>query len=448
MTKKVVIVGGGVAGLAAALAHHEAGWKVHVVEARDRLGGRAWSLQKDSDAHDYDNGPHVILGCYHSFRRILRSLGSEGLFHQPPALRLSFLSQGGGIQRLSPPSLPAPLHLTVGLLRIGGLRLGEKLGMLRTAVLPFMPLPDRRESLEAWMRRKRVSRTSRSLLITPLCRAILNVEPEEASARLFLSTLREAFSGRRKHSALWAPSAPWSEILDRPAQALCAREGIEVSLKSPVQALESRPGQSPVVKLRDGTCLDAQDRVVLAVPWDVCHRLLTEALGAPPQGSPWGQDIQAAPIVTVYLDLALGMLPFDDAVMGLVDGEPFHFLVRRADEAGHGRPGEPVGMLAGAAFGLDGRKAEEIITIALDQLAAFLGREEPWPESVTQSARVIREQGATIRAMPDIEKLRPKPGSGPMPGLLVCGDWTDTGLPSTLEGAARSGFALPVEARG
>ena len=130
MTQRVVILGGGVAGLAAAMAHHEKGWKVHVVEARGKLGGRAWSHQKNADTPELDNGPHVILGCYHSFRRLLRSLGSEGHFHQAPTLSLSWLSEGGRIQRLSPPALPAPFHLAIGLFAINGLALRERFGLV------------------------------------------------------------------------------------------------------------------------------------------------------------------------------------------------------------------------------------------------------------------------------------------------------------------------------
>jgi len=442
VSQRVLILGGGVAGLAAALAHHEAGWKVHVVESRPRLGGRAWSRSKGPGLPDLDNGPHVILGCYHSFRRLLQSLGSEGLFHQPGALGLAFVSPGGRVQRLAPPRLPAPLHLAVGLLSIDGLGWRERLGLLRTGLLPFGPLPPPSESLSAWMQRKGIRGASSSILITPLCRAIMNVEPDQASARLFVATLREAFLGGRRHSALWAPMASWGEILDQPAQALFARVGVELSLETRVAALKSREGLSPVVLLRDGTRLADQDRVVCALPWQATSQLLAGA--GVDFVSRWGQDIQPAPIVTVHLSLAEGDLPFEDAVMGLVDGAPFHFLVRRSDELGRGLPGHPVGMLAGAAFDLDGLPAREIVCIALDQLSVFIGREERWPPEVAESARVIREKDATIRAMPDVQELRPRPGPGPLPGLMVCGDWTDTGLPSTLEGAARSGFALPV----
>jgi len=425
---KVAVLGGGTAGLSSAVAHVEAGHQVFLIEARRLLGGRAWSRAAGREV--IENGPHVILGCYRAFRRLLRAFGSEGRFWVPDALRLTWLHRGGRITRLTPPRLPAPLHLVAGLLGMQGPTLHERFELLLAGVAPFTSHPPPGTTLARWIARAGLTGVATELLFEPLCRSIMNVELDAADAGLFLTTLREAFLGDRAHSAMWVPTATWGEILDAPARAWLARQGALVRTGARIIAVDTSARR---VRLSDGTELGGFDRLVCALPWHVAGRLLDAR--CVPRAT---LQLTGSPLLTVYAPLPEDALAFDDPVVALVAGHPFHFVIRQPDAAGRSRTDVPAAIMAGAADSLNGRSSREAIATALAQLAEFTGRTQPWPQRTYDDARTVREAAATIVPAPDV--VRPAPGPSAVPGVWLAGDWTDTGLPSTLEGAARSGF--------
>jgi hypothetical protein len=208
-----------------------------------------------------------------------------------------------------------------------------------------------------------------------------------------------------------------------------------------VRALE--PGaRAPAVQLEDGRVLNDHGRVVLALPWSEAARLDAGGRVAPRAG-----ELQPSPLVSVHLSLPAGSIAFSDPVVAFVDGQPFHFLCRRASDSGAARPDVPACLLAGGATDLDGQPARGIVGTALAQLALYLGRRDPWPARTVESATVLREPRATFAHLPGSRSARPRPGATALPGLWLAGDWTNSGLPATLEGAARSGFD-PLDAHG
>jgi squalene-associated FAD-dependent desaturase len=431
--RSVVVLGGGVAGLAAAVGHLEAGASVTLVEARQRLGGRAGSWPH-GELGEIDNGPHVLLGCYRAFRRLLSALGSDRLFWSQPSLQLAWLRAGSEILRLQPPRRLPPLHLVAGLLGVRGLRLSARARLVASALRIFLPLPAAATSLTTWMQRARIDDAARALLFEPLCRAVMNEEPSRTEARLFLRALREAFRGDVAGSAMRLPAAPWGHILDQPARALFFRHGVRLLLGRRAVALTPAPPALDVV-LDDGTRLTGHDRVVLALPWREAAALDTAGTFARRAAS-----LTASPLVTLYLRLPEGTLPFADPIVALVNGAPFHFLCRRVLLDGNADDRAPAALMAGGAASLDGLPQAGIVEAGLAQLARWLGRSQPWPETTRRSALVVREARATFTPLPGCGEHRPPPGPTPVPGLWLAGDWTDTGLPSTLEGAARSAF--------
>ena len=429
---KVAIIGAGAAGLASSVAHVENHYEVTLIEASHRLGGRAWARAHD----ELDNGPHVLLGCYRAFRRLLRAFGSEKGFDRRPSLELSYLLRGGRMLRLkSSPRVPPPLHLAAGLLQIEGLGIAGGLDLLFGAFATFALPPRRDETVEDWARRRGLGEWSRQIYLEPLCRAVMNAEPEQASAELFAATLREAFSGDHEHSAMWVPKRSWHALLHEPAARYCEKHHVRLRLGA--RALALLPGEkAPSIRLSNGDVLAGWDRIVVATPWDTTAKLLgdlPEARGL--------AGIQPSSIVTVHFELAEKELGFRDPIVALVGGAPFHFICRRAAGDGFARRRTHVSLLAGAAESLDGLPASEIKLRAARQLEEWLGRKTRFPETFVEEAKVVRESGATLMPSPGLESMRPAPGPTSRPGLWLAGDWCDVGLPSTLEGAARSAFA-------
>lgn len=428
--RRAFVLGGGVAGLVAAFGLADRGYQVALLESRGWLGGRAFSsLDRVSDRR-LDNGPHVMLGCYRETRALLRRLGTEDGFRQDRALSLAYRRRGGGVLRLGLARLPVPLAMPWALLRLA-LPWRTRLRALRGMLATLRRAPAS-WSLGDWLTRHRQHGDPDALLWRPLCRAIMNVEPEQAAADDFLRTLREAFAGRAAMAAFWVPARPWGELLGDPAPAALAAAGVELRLHARVRALDTAGGRVSTVVLTDGERLAVgpRDLVVSALPWSGLRTVLP---GLP---APLG-ELASSPIVSAFVELAAAAapLPDDGPVTALVDGDPFHFLMRT--------PGADVrrfALLAGGNRSFDGQAVDTIAARALAQLAAW------YPGVVVDGAsvRVRKEQHATFVAACGSAAARPAPGrlsAGPA-NLRVCGDWTATGLPATLEGAARSAAAM------
>lgn len=431
----VIVLGGGVAGLTAAFGLADRGHRVSLLESRPRCGGRAFSTPDKVLGRPIDNGFHVMLGCYRAMRGLCQRLGTERGFQQDERLEMRYRFAGGRGTSLSLSRLPVPLAMPWGVLRLGvgfGARLRALVGM--GSVLLGAPAS---WTFAEWLRRRWQRGAPDDVLWRPLCRAVMNCEPEEASASQFLATLREAFLGSASSAAFWVPKQTWGELIGDPAPAALEAAGVSLRTGARVQQLEVRDGRVAAVVLVGGERLEVgvDDLVVSALPWFA----LTRALGAAAP-APFGA-LQSAPIVTAYFDVADGVPPPDEGpVVALVGAAPFHFVLRT--------PGDDprrFALLSGGDRAFDGMSVDEIVAIARQQVAGYYDGVDVQRAVV----RVRKEQHATFVPSPDSASLRPRPGRlvGGPENLLVCGDWTATGFPATLEGAARSGEALVATLR-
>lgn len=428
--RRVIVLGGGVAGICAAFHALERGFAVELIEGHRWLGGRAFTLPHRDMSEPCDNGPHVMLGCYVEMRALLRRLGTEGGFTQPRGLRLTYADANGGLSRLRLPPGPAPLAFGPALLALRGLgvrgRVRALLGL--AAVLRDCPAE---WTVADWMRAHRQEGAPRRYLWDPMCRAIMNAEPNVVAARVLLATLRRAFLGSGAAAAIWLPKHPWSVLIGEPARASLASRGTQLTLGRRVERLIVESGRVTGIAFADERVepLGPGDDIVSALPWHALARVL-------PSGALPGAELRAAPLVSVYFDPDDDpCLPPDDLI-ALVDGAPFHFLARRPGARGFA-------LLSGGGAGLEGLPAAATIGAALGQIARHFPTARV---AASTRARVVKEARATFIASPGADPLRPKPGRLPgFDNLLVCGDWTATGLPSTLEGAAASARAATVE---
>ncbi|MCA8976576.1 MAG: hydroxysqualene dehydroxylase HpnE [Planctomycetes bacterium] len=429
--KRAYVLGGGVAGMTAALGLADRGHEVTLLESRRQLGGRAFAFHDRASSRRLDNGPHVMLGCYRSTRALLRRLGTEDRFERQRSLAMAYRCAGGVVTRLSLPRLPVPLAMPFGLLGLG-LGFGSKLrAMWGMATTLFGAGADL--TLDDWLRRRAQHGEPTDFLWQPLCRAIMNVEPEAAAAADFLFTLRTAFMGSAGGAAFWLPKVTWSEILGDPAPDVLAGAGVTLRTGARVTAMRSVGGRVTAIELGCGETIrvDGGTQIVAAMPWFALAKLLPGAVPA------FG-TLRSSPIVSAHFAIAANAAPLadDGPVVALPNGDPFHFVLRRP-----GAPAREFAMLSGGSRAFDGMQVDAIEAVARRQLARFYPGFDP---ATAATVRISKENLATFIARPGSRALRPKPGrlaSGP-DNMLVCGDWTDTGLPSTLEGAARSAEML------
>lgn len=433
--RRVFVLGGGVAGMAAAFGFADRGDDVTLLESRRQCGGRAFSSDDRDTDRRLDNGFHVMLGCYRGMRGLLRRLGTEDGFQQDRRLTMCyrFSPERQTSLRLSP--LPVPLAMPWALFRLG-MPLGARMRAFRGMASVVFGAPPQ-WTFADWLQKRGQQGEPDQVMWRPLCRAVMNVEPEDASAAEFLVTLREAFMGRASSAAFWIPKRPWSALLGDPAPAAFAKAGVALRTGARVTELGFVDGRIASIGVgKERIPVSARDLVVSAMPWFALRKLLVAsgiadaAFGA----------LRSAPIVTAYFtmqDVAdAACAPVDEGpVVALVGGAPFHFVLRT--------PGEPVGqfaLLSGGDRSFDGKSVAEIVDIAKDQLRTYYGDGAFVAALANAHVRIRKEQHATFVAGPGSALLRPKPGrlAGGPGNLAVCGDWTATGLPATLEGAVRS----------
>ena len=433
----IVVVGGGFAGLSAAALLAEQGKQVLVLDARPRLGGRATAFPDRETGEIVDNGQHVMFGCYRETLAFLRRIGAEGNVTIQESLAIPFLDERGGRTLLRCPALPPPLHLLAGVLRwqalpfrerLSALRLGPALLRARTMLdsrVPSTPAADHATVAE-WLRAHGQRPRVIEWLWEPLAVAALNQPITEAAAAPFVKVLAEMFGPTRRASALVLPARPLDEMYALPARTFIQKWGGTVRTDA-LARLTANGSRVTAVDVR-GTRIEA-DAVISTVPWHQLRTLFAEMPVALAGIVRNAAAMASMPIVTVNLW-------YDRVVMQ----EPFVGLPGRSMQwvfdkrRVFGEAASHLSLVSSAAASLSAHGNAELIDVAAREMAASL----PGARDATLvRATVIREKHATFSLSPG---QPPRPGPiTPLKNFFLAGDWTDTGLPGTIESAVVSG---------
>ncbi|HET9581777.1 MAG TPA: hydroxysqualene dehydroxylase HpnE [Gemmatimonadota bacterium] len=422
-----VVIGGGLAGMAAAFALRERGEPVVLLERRPFLGGRAFSFEDPQTGAVIDNGQHVLVGACDRLRAFLDRIGSRNAFRRQRRLRLPILDGRGRRADLAAAPLPAPFHLAVGLLRYRHLDAAARRSVL-AAVRELgqeAELDDDRP-LGDWLAGRDSPPAAVDRFWEPIVRPALNVRVAEASLPLSAFLVRRALRAGSTAGALWLPTTGLSAAIGSPALARLRAAGVDVRLEARAAALEVAEGRVVGLRLHDGTQVPAR-RVVCALPPEGADPLLLSA-GVAAGFAALGQSA----IVNVYLWYDRPVLPVPFA--GTFDS-PLQWVFDRRKILGEEAGGWCAGISLSAADDLVDQPKEAIAALcddALGRLFPARGRAR------LERSAVVKEPRATFRAGPGAATRRPGPVTG-IAGLFLAGDWTDTGWPATMEGAVRSG---------
>jgi squalene-associated FAD-dependent desaturase len=406
---RAVVVGGGLAGLAAALDLVEGGATVTLLEARPALGGAVQTLpEREGDpAPPPDNGQHVALGCCSEYLGFLRRIGQEAAIRRV-RLAMPVIDERRRVA-----------HLGAGvaaLLRYGHLALGERLrvGLIAQRIGQMRPENHDEETFGALLRTLGASRTAIDRFWDVFIRPALNLPADEASAALGIFTVKTALLGPRSASDLLLPTAPLGAMHGDAAARTLEQAGASVRTRSRIVALEADAAVTADGERAEGDCF------VLAVPPADAAELLGEP--APP--------LEDSPIVSVHLlfDRQLLRPP-----LAALLGSPAHWIFDRGRITGHEpETGQYLTVVSSGAPELVAIRGRELVELMRSAIVERLG-----PAELLWS-RVSREPQATFAGRPGTAALRPPPQTS-RPNVVRAGAWTATGWPATMEGAIRSG---------
>ena len=420
----VVVVGGGVAGIVAALDCAAAGATVTLVEVRPRLGGAAYSVVRDELS--LDNGQHVFLRCCTAYRELLTTLGSEALVELQPRLDIPVLAPGRPTVRLRRNGARPPLHLAGALLRYSHLSLRERVSAGRAALaLGRQPLDDSR-TLGDWLTDHGQSPRAISALWDLIALPTLNLRAAEASLALGAFVFQRGLLADASAGDVGLHRAPLQQIIGDPAAVALARAGVSVHLRWRAQRVTSIGGRFAVVGPDSWLGADA---VVVAVPHDRAAALLPpEAL----REARWPGALQSSPIVNLHV--VYDRRVFEHRFAAGVD-TPVQYVFDRTPAEWTQRQYLAVSLSgARAEMGMSTDTLRARFVPALAELLPAAG------EAQVEYFSATKEHAATFSALPGTAALRPS-ASTAIPGLVLAGAWTATGWPATLEGAALSGRA-------
>jgi zeta-carotene desaturase len=414
---KVLIAGGGLAGLAAAAALGGDGWEVDLFEARPYLGGRATSYAVPAGGEEVpetiDNCQHVLLRCCVNLLDFYRRLGVRDRikFYR----EFYFIEPGGRISVLKRGRLPAPLHFTESFLRMKCFGAADKMAIAR-GLLALRRDRTRRKDLDKismldWLLQKRqtphaIDRFWRQVLVSAI-----NEDLDRMAAVHGFQVFWLGFLSSADGYEMGIPSVPLGELYT--ADAWQRMPNVRLHLRSPVEHID---GSGFVV---EGKAVTA-DRYICTLPFE---KLAAVGLPAP--------DLQHSPITGVHLwfDREVTTLPHATLL-----GRTMQWMFNKDR-------GRYLQLVVSASRDLTALSRKEIIEIAVGDLRLFLPRVR---DANLVKAHVVKEQRATFSAGPGTEDLRPGTVSS-IGNLFMAGDWTRSGWPATMEGAVRSGY-LAAEA--
>jgi zeta-carotene desaturase len=417
-SKTVTVVGGGLAGIAAACALADSGYRVHLLERRPYLGGRASSYEHPGTGEVIDNCQHVLIGRCTSLIDLYRRLGVLSSIRWYD--RFTFLTPGGPPSVIQPGPLPAPFHSTLAFLRAPAFSFKDKLAIARglSTFMPGLP-PDTAENFLHWLHRHGQTQCAIDRFWKPVLVSALNEDLDRISVHYAAKVFRESFLLSPQSGRMGIPSIPLSELYGAATGYLRDR-GSEVSLRTSVESIAPSPngGWLTTTGYPEIPAIPS-DAVVLALSFEAMAALLP----ALPQ-NPGSQALDAnlaqfehSPITGIHLWFDREVTDLDHAVL--------------LDTAG-----SYIELVVSASRSLVPMQRQPIIDLALQELAQF------FPAIATAKllkAAVVKEVRATYSVRPLLDQIRPSSAS-PWPGIFLAGDWIATGWPATMEGATRSGY--------
>ncbi len=442
----VAVAGGGLAGLAAACALSEAGFRVTLFEKRPFLGGRASSYEHPGTGEVVDNCQHVLFRLCTNLMEFYRRIGVADQIRWFD--QMNFIEPGGRTSIMKSSFLPAPLHTAASFWNFSFLSVADKLSISR-ALMPITltELRDTGQSFQQWLDEHGQTPNAVARFWRPILVSALSEELDRISISAAAQVVRESMKspGARQ---MGVPTVPLTDLYNAAGEYVRRREGI-LHFRCPVESFAVDPSQVRVrVRGRDGdreaTEEEAFDYLIVALPFDALDRVLPNTSESAPVRAKLAH-FENSPITGIHMWFDRLISDLDHAV--LLDRTiqwMFHksrLQPIRTQAANGASAGSYIELVVSSSKALIDKSRTEIVDLALSEVREFFPAAR---EANLLKSTVIKEVNATYSPRPGIDVHRPTAVTA-WPRVFLAGDWTATGWPATMEGAVRSGY-LAAEA--
>ncbi|PJA98678.1 MAG: hypothetical protein CO128_06080 [Ignavibacteriales bacterium CG_4_9_14_3_um_filter_30_11] len=414
--KKCIVIGGGIAGLTSAVYLSKSGIKTEVIESKNKLGGRAYSIKDRENKTVIDNGQHILMGCYKETLKFISLINASDNFFYQRQLFIPFINSNSEIHYLEATKLFYPLNLFIGLLNHSFLNFSEKISLTTFFIkLAFSKNVDLNKlTVEEWLICEKQNENIRKTFWEIICVGTLNSGTKNASAQIFKDILKKMFLDGNFSSTLIIPQKGLSETYCQPANNYINKMGNKISLNENI--IELKIENNSVTKIiTDKRIIEDFDFVISAVPLTALTKFYS------------GDEIknislEYSCIISIHIWLKINKLK--NKFYGLINS-PIHWVFNHDDH---------ITLVISDANYLIKKSNDEIIDMCFAELKKYIKTKR---EDIIDY-KIIKEKSATF--IPNVENLNKRQTTKTkINNLFLAGDWTDTGLPATLEGAVISG---------
>jgi len=441
----VVVVGGGLAGIAAAVKLSNWGVSTTLIETRKRLGGRATSFVDPKTGQTLDNCQHVLMGCCTNLIDLYRRLGVADRIQWHN--HLYFADDQGTIDRLEADDLPAPLHMTRSLMSFKLFSVVEKIAISRGIFAILRLGPGRREQLHEmsfakWLANHRQPPGAIKKFWSVIVTSALNEKLDAVNAAYAIQVFQDGFLANDRAYVMGLPMVPLVNLYET-AQQVILDAGGEVSLSSSADSFVFDGHRITSIQLADGREIEA-DAFISALPYDRLEKICSGAMCQVDARLQKLGNFHASPIIGIHLwfdtpkERPLMRLPHVILTKG-----PLQWIFNKGYDPQLG--GQHLHGVISAAYELVDTPAEKIIDLAVTQIRSVMKRLSNAADARLLHGRVIKEKRATFSLSPGVDRLRATT-DGKIGNLFLAGDWCQTGWPATMEGATRSGYLAAAAA--
>jgi zeta-carotene desaturase len=435
----VAVAGGGLAGLAAACALADSGFRVTLFEKRPFLGGRASSYEHPGTGEVVDNCQHVLFRVCTNLIEFYERIGVADQIRWYD--QMNFIEPGGRTSVMKSSPLPAPLHTAPSFLQFPFLSAADKIAIARAMVpLTLMAQRDTGKSFQDWLDHHGQTKRAVERFWRPILISALSEELDRISISAAAQVVRESMkSTAARHMGV--PTVPLTDLYNAAGDYIRARGGT-LHVRTSLAYLTSSESQVTLRTInrdseRPGTTPDVFDYCVAALPFDALDRILLDTPGSGPLRKQLSH-FENSPITGIHLWFDRQVSDLDHAV--LLDRTiqwMFHKSRLQPMRSADGQPsGSYIELVVSSSKTLIDKSRAEIVELVLAEVREFFPAARA--ANLVKST-VIKEVNATYSPRPGIDAHRPAPVTA-WPRVFLAGDWTASGWPATMEGAVRSGY--------